>query len=582
MASATAINAFASVVHNAQPNTATGINLFASVVHDSSPSTAAGINLYASVVHNAQPTTATGINLLASVVHNSVQISGTVANITGTVGLEATWDATPLGISTGSASFQWSWQSVVSGSALANQSLPLPDNNATSPISMTNNEGLWHLDSTSSVATQIGSVGLVDSFGDGWQAGNSLAVSVNGTTVLSGITLAAGAGPEWYDYTALDGDNVIITFTPGAWASECSYILNSGSLGAGVDFYTSPLNPATPYPFTANGFSSGSVISTLDSSGQGNTGTLYGATQAAGKVGPHSLDFDGTTDQYVSVANDPSITITGSMSIAAWVNMALTGDGYQRILAKATGASGAGGYALYVHTDGQPRVAFGGTQTTGAPVGIITASAWHHLAGTWDGSTARVYVDGVVVDALTAGSGPGSSTADLHIGADPSFPGTRDFKGLIDEVAIWSRTLSASEIADVYFLQSGSAASGSGANVNLDDSFSFVPAVSGTYEINLEVGDLINGTISGSIYAYISAAGPGPTPFPCIEPATGDPQLILGRGLVINNYINLSAGRQRRTNQVPFRLGGKDRLGLRFSDTISTTSGSTPTYCTGS
>ena len=214
-----------------------------------------------------------------------------------------------------------------------------------------------------------------------------------------------------------------------------------------------------------------------DTSGNTQNGTEVGSpTYTTGQIG-QAISLDGTTGQYVSVANSPVVTITGNMSIAAWVNMDLTGDTYQRVVGKSTGSSGAGGYALYIHTDGQPRVAFGGTQTTTAATGLITASTWHHVAGTWDGSTARVYVDGVLVDSLTSGSGPGSSTADLHIGADPAFSGTRDFKGLLDEVAIWSRTLSASEIKAAYLMGSGAGGDNS--------SLTFTPDIDGTYTVQL-------------------------------------------------------------------------------------------------
>ena len=208
--------------------------------------------------------------------------------------------------------------------------------------------------------------------------------------------------------------------------------------------------------------------------------------------------------------------------------MDLTGDDFQRIVSKATGSSGAGGYALYIRPNGQPRVAFGGTQTTAAATGLITAGIWHHVVGTWDGSTARVYVDGVLVDSLTAGSGPGSSTADLHIGADPAFPGTRDFKGLIDEVAIWSRTLSDSEIADLYLLQTIVFARD-------EADLTFTPDLNGTYDVQLEVSgsgptgyetDTTTGTL------VVGASPP---------PSSGDNSITFGGSLASSDRILLSS-----------------------------------------
>ena len=82
-----------------------------------------------------------------------------------------------------------------------------------------------------------------------------------------------------------------------------------------------------------------------DTSGNTQNGTEVGSpTYTTGQIG-QAISLDGTTGQYVSVANSPAITITGNMSIAAWVNMDLTGDGFQRVVGKSTGSSGAGGYA---------------------------------------------------------------------------------------------------------------------------------------------------------------------------------------------------------------------------------------------
>jgi len=67
-------------------------------------------------------------------------------------------------------------------------------------------------------------VALVDYYGDGWNGG-LLSVEVNGTPVLSGITLASGAGPQYHDFWVEDGDEVTTTYTPGSWASENYYAI---------------------------------------------------------------------------------------------------------------------------------------------------------------------------------------------------------------------------------------------------------------------------------------------------------------------------------------------------------------------
>ena len=81
--------------------------------------------------------------------------------------------------------------------------------------------------------------------------------------------------------------------------------------------------------------------------------------------------------------------------------------------------------------------------------------------------------------------------------------------------------------------------------------------------------------VFGSVVHTTSTA---PVP-PCIERPAIEANNYFGPGFVINNYKNLSAGRDRRVDQVPFKLNSKDRLGLRLDNTISTPTGSIPTYC---
>jgi len=742
MASSSAINLFGSVVHDSQPPTATGINLFGTVVHDAQPPTATGINLFASVVHDSTPTTATGINLFASVVHDPVQISGTVADITGTVGNPATFDGTPIGVSTGSVNYQWSWQSVPSGSATANATFPLPDSGSTTPVNMSGNVGLWHFDTTSSAAiSPTASIGLIDTFGDGWHGNNFVNVSVNGAPVLTNITLPAGTGPLWFDYPVASGDAVVVTYTAGSYPHECKYDLNDATNGTGVTFYNSAAPPATPYAFTA-----GTVV-TPDSSGQGNDATINGATQVAGRVGSNAYSFDGIND-YITVPSTGSLQIASDISIAVWIKADSYAEWESIIQYSNPGEAEADNYLYniaWANTGGDIRFfwEYGGGSNVWTDFNTnLNTGQWYHLVAVRNTSEmkAYLYVDGALFSSQTYSNNPtGGTTSQLRIGADSA---GYYFDGTIDEVVLWNRVLSPLEIDQIYFFQSGSCASGS---VGLGETFSFTPDVSGTYSIELGLTDGVATPISGNVDAVISSgvtpitgtgsiegvvweltsetagasviegnvwelstetagesrnegvvwelsaepldkpslnipdiagtvgtsscfyatasytttgsilyswewtsipsgslitsgsrtgfsgsggaysevptgsiacylpditgsyivkgtfysdtgsgggsfafdtatgveSGPA-TPIPCIESGGANPQLILGRGLVINNYLNLSAGRERRADQVPFKLGIKDRLGLRNSDFISTPSGSIPTYCTGS
>ena len=584
MSNASVENLFSTVVHTALPNGAAVSNLFSTVVHTAQPNGAAVENLFSTVVHNVSPGSAAVSNLFSTAVHEGPEF--VVPNITGTVGADACFDASVQGLPSSSYHYRWNWQSVPFGSSISNNILPLSDSGSTYPMS--GNTGLWHFDyQETSTTTPQGSVGLRDTFGDGWQAGNSLDVSVNGTTVLSGLTLAAGAGPEWYNYAANDGDTVEITFTAGAWSTECFYTLNSGSNGSGVDFYTSPTDPTTPYSFTANGFETSSITTTPDTSGYFPytlDGTVAGATLTAlSYVGENAFEFNGTSDAIalppaylMEIAGGNSRTISFWASASSWVdNDVFFSYGVN---------NNAEDFTLLQKSGPDLQLNLWGGDLR---VSANSSTGWNHYFIIYDASetTSYVYQNNDLLGSINRTINTYPSAA-FVVGDSPHYWGGGFFEGVIDEFAVWNRALNSCERDVVYnFLQTGSAIAASGSSPNLLEQFCFVPDVTGTYYINLDIVDNENCiNLSGTVSALISSVTP-PTPpasASCIYPEEVEGELKLTRGLVLNLYKNISKGRERRVDQVPFKLGIKDRLGLRLDDTIFTPSGSTPTYCTGS
>ncbi len=85
-------------------------------------------------------------------------------------------------------------------------------------------------------------IDLHDSFGDGWN-GNNITVLVNGTPVLSGITLAAGPGPETYTFSVNTGDIITTTFTSTQWPQENEYYIYDAN---GILVFADGENGAVP------------------------------------------------------------------------------------------------------------------------------------------------------------------------------------------------------------------------------------------------------------------------------------------------------------------------------------------------
>jgi len=92
----------------------------------------------------------------------------------------------------------------------------------------------------------------------------------------------------------------------------------------------------------------------------------------------------------------------------------------------------------------------GRTHTLIAASGNILKNRWVHVAAVYDGRTMRLYQDGVAVGSMAKqGSLTGNRNSRVWIGGNPPSAKSRRWKGLIDEVSIYSYALTPSEVADL-------------------------------------------------------------------------------------------------------------------------------------
>ena len=190
-----------------------------------------------------------------------------------------------------------------------------------------------------------------------------------------------------------------------------------------------------------------SGLTLRDWSGFGNHGTLTNMDAASDWVpsqGRYALDFDGSNDR-VAVANNPAFNLTNAVSVSAWIyqtgGVAVSGV----IVSKRSGFNATG---IPFELVSQALVAswrvVGNTNFSSANGGSITLGQWMHLCGTWDGATRRTYLNGVqVASAATTGTITNNSTA-VSMGTLPS--GTDPFFGNLDDIRVYSRSLSANEV----------------------------------------------------------------------------------------------------------------------------------------
>ena len=194
-----------------------------------------------------------------------------------------------------------------------------------------------------------------------------------------------------------------------------------------------------------------------DSSGNSNngviTGAIYTADSADGSL--FSLDFDGVDDG-VSLG---TLDVSGTgLTLAAWVNAETFPGTAQdpRIISKASGTAeddhvfmlGTIKQGNETTLRGRLRVN-GVTHTLIADEGVsLVTGTWYHAALVHDGSQMKLYLNGEEVGGKSiAGSIDQDNTVEVAIGKNPD--GSRNWDGLIDEVLIIERSLSAVELAGI-------------------------------------------------------------------------------------------------------------------------------------
>ncbi len=247
-----------------------------------------------------------------------------------------------------------------------------------------------------------------------------------------------------------------------------------------------------------------------ESTTNGTNGTVSGATLTTDRAyrTERAYNFDGTNDS-ISIGNNG---LNEKFTIAGWMNLDSAATG-----ANAIYAAGNENLMLKANGDGSITLNVGGsTSYITTDTGKFSTGSWVHVAGSWDGTTARIYINGNSSKEASTSNGAGTlgnpAAGNAYLGGD--ITNSDDyFKGKIGEMRVYDRALTGAEIDQ---LQKVKAVAGHKDGKALDGSTG-EKLFTGTNAKDVAVNTTLMGNPS-----KVQAAGAGTTDEP------GDNGIVLG------------------------------------------------------
>jgi hypothetical protein len=287
-------------------------------------------------------------------------------------------------------------------------------------------------------STVTGSIAIAATASDN-VAVASVQFYVDGLPFAAAVT-AAPYTRTWDTTTVPNGPHTVTAVATDAAGNTAQVIVSLSVLNA-----VAPPPPVSSGLVAAYNFDEGAGALLFDTSGNGNVGSIVDATWAAGRSGT-ALSF--TSKSLVTVADSASLDLTAGMTLEAWVRPATTNNAVRPVIVKEW--TNSFGYGLF---------SSGGSTSAGRPMGMVRTTmdrraigsspvptnTWTHLAVTYDGSVVRLYVNGVQVGSIAASGPITAGTGALQLGGLSQSSDV--FRGLMDDVRIYNRALTASEIA---------------------------------------------------------------------------------------------------------------------------------------
>jgi len=258
-------------------------------------------------------------------------------------------------------------------------------------------------------------------------------------TSYSDLGLAAGT-TYWYRVRAIDAGS-----NGSAWSPVASATTQAASPPTS---YASVVAADSPVGWWRLGETSGTTAANQAGGGSGTYAggyTLGQTSLLATDTVNKAVAFNGSSGR-VTVPNAAALQLTNHFSLEAWIKpTSLPASGsFRTVMTKAES------YSLQFNG---PRMEFtviqsGTRRRLQAPSGAIVAGSTYHVVGTFDGTTQRLYVNGVQVASAALSGSATVTTNPLIVGSWDG--GSEFFAGTIDEPAVYNAVLSAAQVAAHY------------------------------------------------------------------------------------------------------------------------------------
>ena len=152
----------------------------------------------------------------------------------------------------------------------------------------------------------------------------------------------------------------------------------------------------------------------------------------------NALNFDGSND-FVQLSNESDFDFTTNMTVEFMINTTYF-DLLDGIVTK-----GDNSWRIHAQTTGEITFAGNGAFGDFNSVTQVNDGLWHHVAVTYDGANAKIYIDGVMENSVVATAPIDNGNYAVALGNNLQHP-TRFFEGNLDEVRIWNTVRTAREI----------------------------------------------------------------------------------------------------------------------------------------